>query len=314
MNLETKVKTIGFSPEKEEFFLRRLENNKRRINLKQELKTQLAEDFGLVEFTLKYKFNEEGKILDLFSDQEIVALTSRGEIEEETESIKKIENGLKNNPNKTWIHFSPKNEEIGYPNNCVDFWRVVDNEIVWNRIVVRNNFEEMNRLRQLLSGEEKVKNRMEILKSPIEVELKLAEIFIYFNLNEDKKITDLNKIEKVVEKYIDQFENEFGNELTENQKLIFRLYSICYESSKREEEKIIIKRSELENYMYGRMVEMKIEKSFGCSATTRIGSFGEKIGYYVLSNGEVKKGVIPDNFKECKDCGCWYSGDKCPFC
>ena len=314
MNLETKVKTVGFSAEKEENFLKRLSGDSRRVNLEQELKTQLAEDFGLVEFTLKYKFNENGKIVDLFSGQEIVELTSRGEIKEETESIRKIEEGLKNNPNKTWIHFSPKNEELGYPSNCVDFWRVVDGEVVWNRIVVKNNFEEMNKTRQILSGEEKAKDEMKILASPISVELKLAEIFDYFRLSEDKKITDLNKIEAVVEKYLAQFENQFGKKLTEDQELIFRLYSICHEASEREREQRTIKRSELENYMFGIMTEIRVEKSFGCAATTTVGTFGEKIGYYVLSNGEVKKGAIPEGFKECKQCGCWYSGEKCPFC
>lgn len=312
MNKE--IKQVGFSAEKEEVFLRRLDNRNKRVNLEQELKTQLAEDFGLVEFTLKYKFNKEGKIIDLLSGQEIVELTSRGEVEEETESISQIEEGLKNNPKKTWIHFSPKNEELGYPSNCVDFWRVVDEKVVWNRIVVKNDFEEMNRTRQFLSGKEKVKDEMEILKSPIEVDLRLEEIFDFFRLSEEKNITDLNKIEAVVKKYLDQFENEFGEKLNEDQKLIFRLYSICYEASKREKEQRTIRRSEMEVYMYGAMVEMKVEKSFGCAATTIVGSFGEKIGYYILSNGEVKKGVIPEGFKECKKCGCWYAGEKCPFC
>ncbi|MDD2483277.1 MAG: hypothetical protein PHE32_01060 [Candidatus Shapirobacteria bacterium] len=313
MNQE-RIKQVGFSAEKEEIFLRRLDNRNRRVNLEQELKTQLAEDFGLVEFTLKYKINSDGKIVDIISGQEIVELTSRGGIKEETESIGKIEEGLKNNPEKTFIHFSPKNENLGYPNNCVDFWRVVDDEVVWNRMVVKNNFEEMNKTRQVLSGEEKVENEMEILKSPIGVELKLAEVFDFFRLSEEKNITDLNKIEAVVEKYLEQFENEFGEKLTEDQELIFRLYSICHEASKRESEQRIMKRSELEIYMYGIMKEIKVEKSSGCAATTTVGSFGEKIGYYVLSNGEVKKGVVPEGFKECKKCGCWYQGEKCPFC
>ena len=79
-------------------------------------------------------------------------------------------------------------------------------------------------------------------------------------------------------------------------------------------DEIIISRDSLDKYMYGIMTGVKIEQSFGCSATTTVGSFGEKIGYYITGNGEVKHGKIPEGFKECKKCGCWYEGEKCPFC
>jgi len=315
MNKE--VRNNGFSPEKEENFLKRLPFNLRRENLGQELKTQLAEDFGVVEFTIKYRFNGDGKIVDLKSGDEIVKLTSRGKIEEETESIKKIEYGLKSNPGQTWISFSPKNEELGYPKNCVDFWRVVDGEVVWNRIVVKNNFDELNRTRSFLSGEEKVKDKWEILRSPIAIDhLKLAEIFDFFILNESENFNDLSYIERVVDKYLNEFGYDFGEKLTENKDLIFRLYSACFNALKYREnnEKVVISRYDLESYMYGIMNEVRIEKSGGCAATTTIGIFGEKIGYYVLSNGEVVKGEIPKGYKECKKCGCWYEGEKCPFC
>ena len=68
---------IGFSPEKEEKFLLRLDGGCRRVNLEQELKTQLAEDFGLVEFSLKFRLDEKGKIVDLLSGEEMVALQEK---------------------------------------------------------------------------------------------------------------------------------------------------------------------------------------------------------------------------------------------
>jgi len=303
-----KEKTIGFNPEIEKEFLKRLPDKIRRVNLDQELKTQLAEDFGLVEFTLKYKFSEAGKIVDLMSGLELVELTSRGGVKEETESIGKIEKGLRNNPEQTWIHFSPKNEKLGYPENCVDFWRMTGEEIVWNRMVVKNDFDSMNDLRNFLSGEEKVKDEIEILSRPIAVDkLKLTEIFDFFRLKESENMTDFKEIEEVVNDYLNDFNNDFSNRLTNDSNLIFRLYSACYKKIKFGE---VI----LNDYMYGIMREVGMEKSFGCTATTMVGAFGEKIGYYILSNGEVKKGVIPEGFKECKQCGCWYSGEKCPFC
>ena len=304
----------GFSPEKEEKFLKRLPDEIRRVNLDQELKTQLAEDFGLVEFTLKYRFDEEGNIVDLRSKEKVLGMISRGGVAEEMEGFKQIEDGLKKNPQQTWVYFSPENKKLNYPTNCVDFWRVVNGEVVWNRMVVKNNFEEMNETRQFLSGKEKVKDEMEILKSPVAVNLKLAEVFDFFRLNETKNITNLENIEKVVKKYLNEFEENFGEELTKKSDLIFRLYSVCFTALKNGEKENFISERDLESYMYGIMKEVSVEKSFGCAAETRIGAFGERIGYFINSDGTVIYGKIPEGFKECKKCGCWYTGDSCPFC
>jgi hypothetical protein len=304
MNKET---NIGFSPEKEEKFLKRLPDEIRRVNLDQELRTQLAEDFGLVEFTLKYRFNEKGKIVDLKSGSEIAELTSRGGIEEEIEAINKIENGLRTTPDQTWVHFSPKNEELSYPENCVDFWRVINGTVIWNRIVVKNDFSELNKTRKFLSGEDEAKDEMELLKSPIAVDLKLANIFDFFRLAESKNITNLKEIEEVVDDYLDEFNDNFGSKLTKDSGLIFALYSACYR-------KIELGNINLRDYMYGVRKNITEEKSFGCAVSTRVGEFGEKIGYFVTEGGKVSYGTIPEGFKECKKCGCWYTGDKCPFC
>jgi hypothetical protein len=240
-----------------------------------------------------------------------VELTDRGGIDEETKSIKTIEEGLQKNPEKTWIHFSPKNEVLGYPENCVDFWRMVEGEVVWSRMVVKNDFKEMNEVRRFL-GEEMMNNEMEMLGSPIEVDLKLSEIFDLFRLKERKNEIFLSEIEEVVENYLKEFEYDFGDRLTVNSNLIFRLYSICFN--------VLKSRSnggfeiyELEDYMYGEMMGVREEESFGCATTTTVGTFGEKLGYYVVE-GKVSFGRIPDNFRECKKCGCWHSGDYCPFC
>ncbi|MDD4136049.1 MAG: hypothetical protein PHN66_03195 [Candidatus Shapirobacteria bacterium] len=301
-------KRIGFSPEKEKKFLERLPGGIRRVNLDQELKTQLAEDFGLVEFTLKYEFDEDGNIVDIKSKEKVIDVMTRGGIDEETESFRKIEQGLKEYSEKIWIHFSPKNknERFEYPENCVDFWRIEDGEIIWNRMVVKNNFEEMNEIRKFISGEEKVQDELEILRSPIGVELKIVEIFDLFRLKESGNVTDFREIEEVVGDYLNDFSGDFGNRLTEDSNLIFRLYSACYK-------KIKFGNITLRDYMYGMMREVRMEESFGCAVATMIGTFGEKIGYFIV-DGKVSYGEIPSGFRECKKCGCWYKGEKCPFC
>jgi len=299
-------KRIGFSPEKEKKFLERLPGGIRRVNLDQELKTQLAEDFGLVEFTLKYEFDEDGNIVDIKSKEKVMDVMTRGGVDEETESFRKIEQGLKEYPEKIWIHFSPKNGKLGYPENCVDFWRIEDGEIIWNRMVVKNNFEEMNEIRKFISGEEKVQDELEILRSPIGVELKIVEIFDLFRLKESGNVTDFREIEEVVGDYLNDFSGDFGNRLTEDSNLIFRLYSACYK-------KIKFGNITLRDYMYGMMREVRMEESFGCAVATMIGTFGEKIGYFIV-DGKVSYGEIPSGFRECKKCGCWHKGEKCPFC
>ena len=316
MNKETKI--AGFSAENEVIFLRRLPGHLRLNNLEQELKTQLAEDFGLLEFTLKYKMDGEGRIVDELSGEMAVELTRRGGVEAETESLTKIEEGLKRDPKKTWIHFSPQNEELGYPSDCIDFWRKGENEeVIWNRMVVRNDIYQMNRVRNFLSGEEDFMSEMEILASPVCVNLKLAEIFPLFELSEKKYDYDLDYIDRVVAKHLKEFEGVFGDEIVEDDELIFRLYSACFKAlEEKRDYKKIIGRIELQNFMFGVMNQVRVEASHGCAATTRVGSFGEKIGYYILGNGQVVRGIIPEGegYKECKHCGCWYKGEKCPFC
>jgi hypothetical protein len=225
----TEIKTRGFSPEDEVRFLKRLEGVSHRVNLEQEVKTQLAEDFGMIQFTLKYTF-KDGKIIDKLSGESVVEMTARGGVDEETESIRRIENGLKDSSDFfTWVHFSPANEKLGYPSNCVDFWRKTDTkEVTWNRIVVRDNFEGMNEIRSFLTGEEKVPAQSELVKSPIKSSLKLSELFDLFRLSEQKNSCTLEFIESVVNEYAEEFKEEFGEELTNNQEVIFRLYSACY--------------------------------------------------------------------------------------
>jgi hypothetical protein len=311
-------KEMGFSPEKEKAFLKRLEESGRRENLIQELKTQLEEDFGMVEFILEYRFDDKGNLYDPKSGQRTVELTTRGGREEETESIKKIEQGLREDKDSTWIGFSPKNEKYNYPSNCVDFWRVTDEDrVVWSRMVVKEGFEDMNQIRSFLSGEKEVKDESEILASPIGTSgLKLIELFDLFRLNNVRNSCSLELIERVVKDYTGEFEASFGKSLTEDSDLIFRLYSACYRAISRgyvSEGGEILNRRDLRNYMYGEMQRVTQEESFGCAVTTMVGEFGDKVGYYIV-DGQVKYGEIPEGYKECKKCGCWYNGEKCPFC
>jgi hypothetical protein len=179
---------------------------------------------------------------------------------------------------------------------------------------VNNNFEELKKTYCILGGQEELKSELDLLAKPVAVEMKLSEIFDLFSLANEKNEMNFSYIKKIVESHLDEFNKNFGNELIENKDLIHRLYSACYTFLKTKQQGEIINRREVERFMYGKMLRMKTEKSFGCSASTRVGSYGESIGYFVTSDGKVNYGKIPDGYKECKKCGCWYIGSKCPFC
>ncbi len=316
MSVEKYKKNLGFSPENEVKFLGRLDPEVRVKSLDLELSTQLAEDFGLVEYSKTYIWENE-RIVDSVSHESVVHLTSRGGVREETEAIYAIEEGLKKDPNKTWVHFSPKNETLGYSENCVDFWRCVEGKVVWNRIQVREGFGEMNKVLTELGGQE-ASSEMEILGRPINSELKLCELFSLFELASNKYGFSYESIERQVKKNIEDFKKEFGEEITLSKDKILRLYTSVYDYFRIQTIKDggIGKRNtevsyDLKMYMFGLMTGSKRESSSGCAGETTVGRYG--YGYFVV-DGHVSYGKIPDGFKECKQCGCYYSGNKCPFC
>lgn len=312
MSVETLNKKKGFSPESEVEFLRRV--NQKDLVLRRELTTQLAEDFGMIEFSKKYVW-QNGKIIDLESGEGVVDLTLRGGINAETEAIKKIEVGLSLSENKTWVHFSPKNNELGYDQNCVDFWRRLgNNEVVWNRIVVINDFKEMIDVYKILGGDE-IKDEMEILSKPISSELKLASLFSVFRMANKINDLDYKEIDEAVLEIIKEFEREFGNKISSDKDLVLRLYSAAYDRLT-EKTQNNFGRNNLDDlyiYMYAPILNMREERSYGCAGSTSVANFREGFGYYVV-DGVVKYGEVPEDFKFCKKCGCYYSGNKCPFC
>ena len=316
MNKENNKKSVGFSPENEVKFLGRLEPELRLENLKLELTTQVAEDFGLVEYSKNYVL-EDGQILDPVSGESVVELTSRGGIDEETSAISKIEKGLSEKGNSTWVHFSPKNESLGYTENCVDFWRINEGKVTWNRLVINQGKEEMKKIYTMLEGEEIEGEEMELLSKPASAELKLAELFTLFRMVDSKTNFDYKKIENTVENIVIEFKKKFGESLVNSKDLILRTYSAVYDHlssfGESKQEEILFSREKMSDYLYAPMLKMMTQKSYGCADSTMTGVFGEAIGYYVI-DGKVSFGKVPEGLKYCKQCQCHYSGEKCPFC
>lgn len=308
-------KNKGFCPESEVKFLSRLKPDTRIANLDLELSTQLAEDFGMVKYTKEYEW-QNGYIVDMVSGESISELTSKGNVFEETEAMLKIETGLRQNPNETWVHFSPKNENLGYTENCIDFWRCEDDKVVWNRIQVVDGFGEMKKVLKVLGGVE-TKDEMDILANPINSNLKLNELFSFFDMASEKYDLSYELINEKVKSNLEEFKNEFGEEIVLDKEKIFRLYSSVYDYLRKQTEggKRYVQSENLDfdynlsKYMFGIMSGSRQESSFGCAGATTVGEFG----YYIM-DGRVSYGKIPEGFKVCKKCGCWYTGSKCILC
>jgi len=302
----------GFSSGLERDYLSRFGDReiKNRV-IEKEISTQLAEDFGVIRFTKKYIFRD-GLLVDLDSGESLVEMTARGGVEEETRAIKTIETGLRDNPDETWIYFSPKNKKLGYPENYINIWRVSGNEIIWNGISVKTNFREMNRVRKML-GKNECKDEMDILGSPVGVKMEFANIFDLFVLSEKKYYNNFSYIQEIVKTHIDEFYKEFGDDLTDDSEIIRRLYSACHNFLSTRKGNII-SRKDLNNFMFGQLQGIKTETSFGCSGKTTVGAYGGEKGWYITAEGKVVFGTIPNECKICPICKMPYLGEKCPFC
>lgn len=318
--MRERIKTIGFDPKKECNFLSGLDGPKERT-LAVELETQLGEDFGFVEFSQKYDF-VDGRIVDSVSGESLVEVISRGGVEEETESWKIREKGLRKDPNKMWVHFSPKNESLGYNTNAVDFLRFGNGgKVVWNRVVVGDDFEDMKNVREWLGGGGKIENEMDILKSPISTDLILVEVLVKLHLEQKKSDFDYGLISEVVKTYLGKFSDKFGRRLVENSELILRLYSFCQDRLKKKGfmAPSLVTRDDyqdLNRFMYQQMNGIKVEVSFGCAGGTTVAEFGDNYGYIVSDSGKISFGHIDkDLYIQCSKCGCYYKkGGKCPLC
>jgi hypothetical protein len=310
----------GFNSDNEEKFLRRFAPEKRQQNLRIEISTQLAEDFGVLEHTKEYVLNGENKIVDPESELTLLDIIKGGgeKYWAEVRAVEIIEYGLKNNPEKMIVNFSPANEELGYTENFVDIWRLIDNEsgkrVILNRLRTVHNFEGMKNIRESLGGKESINDEMELLSQPIATDLKLGNLLEVFKLAEEyKNGIDYKKIYSTVQDFIEQFKKsgKLSDNLTSEE--ISRLYSAAYDFL--DGNNVVLSRQMLNRYLYQEMMFVE-KKSFGCAGVTRVGQFAEGRGMVVsVVDGSisVKEGNI-DGLCFCKHCGCYYSGDKCPIC
>jgi hypothetical protein len=315
----------GFDPKKERDFIARIEDNQTKVEiLNREVSTQLAEDFGLVEHVAWYEWSNGEVVIPKLG--KLSEVTANGGVESEITAVARIQEMLAANPEMTVVHFSPKDENLGYKFECVDFWRIVDGKANSVRLMVKNGEEEMRKVWQILNQGVGLSEKEELRANPVVSSLKLGELFPLFILAEAKNGLTYKTIETVVAKMLLTLEERYGQKVVRDSEIIARLYSAAYilleERTKGTERgtkqtEIRIDQGKLDYYARAQMQMATKKPSFGCSGSTMVNNFAAGEGM-IVERGEnggfrVRRGKT-EGLTFCAKCQCYYSGSKCPLC
>jgi len=321
----TEIVIKGFDTTKEVTYLGRLNPAVRRVVLKSEVESAVAEAFTVI-FNRPYRL-VEGKLVDEKSGERAEELTRRHGRKEEIAALETIQEIL--NRGEMAVNFSPANPRFDYPDNCVDIWRMVEGDrIKWMRFKVKNSFDEMVGVYKKLGGQEAVESEEDILAKPISGgERKLVEILRQLDLAKGSDFINGKDIGEITERLERGFWQEYGEGMHTNSEIVFRFYSAVMAETGRFEQtaasggyngrvdlvsdRYLQRRMNL--YLRGQMV-MTQRPVGGCSSTSAVGQFFITEG----SDGKasVVKGKPPvgEGYKLCSQCGMWYKGSKCPLC
>lgn len=295
-----KQERLNFDPVKEVNYLRKFLGESRRQQLEREVSTSLAE-LLLSEYSHDYLWDGR-KIIDKETGIKAGDLSENCEFE--SQRLKKIEGELKEGKDLV-VSVSPKNTDLDYPDDMVDFWK-------------RGEEEKLTLLR--------FKTRMSALElrdfeSMNKDGYKLNDLIGMLSLAKENRGTSMTLIEKTARNLTTEFEMEFGEKVYLDSEMMTRLYiAVRLEVERRSEEIGIKSRNyimlppEMKNYLYG---ELKVKRTSGggCGGSSLSGQFGSEGIIIVKSSDGIsfRKGST-EGLNYCSKCGCWYSGDKCPIC
>ncbi len=316
--IQEKYKKIGFDQNLEESFLSGLDNFEiRKKVLESEIATAIHETF-LHKFENGYFF-EDGKIIDKTTKSPLENMILNCGRLPETEAFLKIQNELDKNTELV-VHFSPKNEEYDYPMDCVDFWWKNAVEVRWMRVVVNNNFDNLNSIYKDITGS-KVGSVMEMLSKPVGLNnMKIGEVLLMLDTMEEINSITSDEIRESVKVLMEGFLEKFDKEIVENPEVIFRLFSAAMAEAKKINKykerslRVDLDREEMMMYLNAEM-ETKTMSTFGCASSNNVGEFNK---YIIIRNNDgsfkISRGEAPEGYKYCEHCGMYYDGEKCPVC
>lgn len=295
-----KQERLNFDPNKEVNYLRQFIGEARKEQLEREIGTSLAE-LLLSEFSHEYLWDGE-KIIDKSTG--ITAKSLAGDCEFESKRIEDVERKIEEGAELV-VMVSPKNIELDYPDDMVDFWKRGDG----GKLTLMRFKVDMSQ-RKLADFEAMNKEGYN-----------LADLIQLLNLAKENRGTSMTMVEKTVRSLIDEFEKNFGQKIYRDGEMMTRLYvAIRLEVEKRSEEigiearNYVILPGEIEKYLYGQFQTKKVIGA-GCGGSSLSGQFATE-GIIIVRTAEgisFQKGST-ENLTYCSQCGCWYGGEKCPIC
>jgi hypothetical protein len=272
---------FGFQPGTEASYIARLAPERRRTVLVAEVSTAVGEA-NRFSFRQQYQW-KDGQIIDPRSGEALRVVLQNGQRPEETEALKTIETGLREDRNLV-VNFSPANPELRYPKGVVDVWERKGSRVTWSRATTENTFGEMRDVYRQLSGVE-VANEREMLSRPIVRRgMRSKEVLVKLNLTEEKTKISQAQINKLVEVIVDDFSTKFGESFLINADQIFRTYTAAMMEVERwieagvtnVIEEIKVGWRELRDYAFRPMVARVVD-TFGCDFKTTIGGFLNRV-------------------------------------
>ncbi|HBP51047.1 MAG: hypothetical protein US68_C0001G0033 [Candidatus Shapirobacteria bacterium GW2011_GWE1_38_10] len=295
-----KQERLNFDPVKEVNYLRKFLGESRKHQLEREVSTSLAE-LLLSEYSHDYLWDGE-KIIDKETGIKAGDLSENCEFE--SQRLKNIEGELKKGKELV-VCVSPKNAELDYPDDMVDFWK-------------KGEGEKLTLMRFKTKMSEWELKDFELMNKD---GYKLADLIGMLSLAKENRGTSMNLIEQVARNLTTEFEMEFGEKVYLDGEMMTRLYiAIRLEVERKSREIGIESRNyvmlplEIKNYLYG---ELKVKRTSGggCGGSSLSGQFGSE-GIIIINTSDgisFRKGST-EGLNYCSKCGCWYSGDKCPIC
>jgi len=316
-----KREVLFFDPGKEVEFLKKVDADKKYLALGQELKTAMQELFW-VQGGVRDRVWDGNRIKDAEFNTFLDGLSNN---ELDRTAFEKIQKSL-GEGNNLVVHLSPMNVELGNNFNVVDFW-LNDKEskkLKYVRIIVNEGFERMKKIYETFGGKEKIESNSDLVLNPLAAnEFRMADFMA--NLTQvDKRIdTTKERIDEVVDKLMRKFYRNFGNKIYLRTDLIDRLFSAVYDvvlnGERLDDEEVEVYITNMaEDFMYARILDMRVRKVEGvCPGVVRTAEFGSGKPMMVTMEGGslvFKEVDNTDGLRECKACGFWYSGEKCPLC
>lgn len=317
-----KKEVLFFDAAKEVEYLKRIDEDKRYLALGLELKTAMQELFWVQGGVLN-RVLEGGRIKDLETGVFIDQFMTENSLDRV--AFEKIQKQLSEGNNLV-VHLSPMNVEMGNNMNVVDFW-LNDREnkkLKYVRIIVNEGFERMKKIYETFGGKEKIESNSDLLVNPLATnEFRMADFMANLTQVGKRIETSKERIDEVVDSLMRKFYRNFGNKIFLKKDLVNRIFSAVYDVVLNGEH---LDNGEVENYvtdrvgdfMYSQILEMRMRKVQGvCPGIVRTAEFGSGKPMMVAMEGGslvFKEVDNTEGLKECKACGYWYSGEKCPIC